>query len=208
MASGKIMTLKAAILAALAGAAGSGLLVADAAAKVSRRDDEGETAPPLLLAPQVDASALLAHRSHSSHRSHQSHRSHSSGGRGSHYSAPSYSGKSYSGKSYSGSSSSGSSSSGKSYSGSSSSSKLYSDDSSRPAKPAKAVPPKPAKVSLVALPGGSIFVDGKLVGRDETPRLTLKVGKHTVKVENRFLGTHEHVITVSAGQSGRVKVEW
>jgi hypothetical protein len=63
-------------------------------------------------------------------------------------------------------------------------------------------------VSFVALPGGSVFVDGKLVGRDETPKLTLKLGTHTVRVENRFLGTHEYVITVSEGQSGRVKVEW
>ncbi len=200
MASGKIMTLKAAILAVLAGATGSGLLVADAAAKVSRRDDDGEVAPPLLLAPpRADAGELLAHRSHSSHRSHQSHRSHSSGGRASHYSAPSYSAPSHSAPSYSAPSHSGTSHSGKSHSGISSGSV---------AKPAKPVPQKPARVSLVALPGGSIFIDGKLAGRDETPKLTLKVGRHTVKVENRFLGTHEYVITVSQGQSGRVKVEW
>lgn len=199
MASRKIMTLKAALLGILASAAGSGLLVADAVAKVSRRDEETEAAPPLLLAPpQVDASALLAHRSHSSHRSHRSHSSGGHGSHASHYSSSSYSGGSSWGKSYSGKSSSGKSS-GVSPWGDST------DSTPRPAKPARA---KPAKVSMVALPGGSIFVDGKRVGRDETPKLTLKPGSYTVKVENRFLGTHEQVITVREGQSGRVKVEW
>lgn len=87
--------------------------------------------------------------------------------------------------------------------------KAYADTSSGPAsKPAKRVPPKPAKVSLVALPGGSIFVDGKLVGRDETPTLTLEPGKHSIRIENRFLGTHEYVISINEGQSGKVKIEW
>jgi archaellum component FlaG (FlaF/FlaG flagellin family) len=63
-------------------------------------------------------------------------------------------------------------------------------------------------VSLVALPGGSIFVDGKSVGQDETAVLTLKPGNHAVRVENRFLGDHEVEISISAGQSGTVKIEW
>lgn len=185
MASGKIKTLRAAILAVLGSAAGSGLLAADAAAKVLAPRDEDEFSAPLLLAPpQFDPSELLAHSSHRSHQSHRSHRSHSSG-HGSHYSSPSYSGGSYSGGSYSGGS----------YSGSSS-------------KPKPAPPPKPAKVSLLALPGGTIFVNGKRVGQDETKVLTLKAGSHRVKVENRFLGDHEHEITLAAGQTGTVKIEW
>ncbi len=69
-------------------------------------------------------------------------------------------------------------------------------------------PPKPGRVSFVALPGGSIFVNGKSVGRDETGVLRLKAGTHKVKVENRYLGDHEEEITISAGQSGVVKIEW
>lgn len=197
MASGKIKTLRAAILAVLGSAAGSGLLAADAAAKVLAPRDEDELSSPLLLAPpEIDRSELLAHRSHRSHQSHRSHRSHSSG-HGSHYSSPSYSGGSYSGGSSSGGSSSGGSSSGSSYSGSS---------GSWQPKPAPA--PKPAKVSLVALPGGAIFIDGKRVGQDETKVLTLKAGAHQVRVENRFLGSHEYELTLSPGQTGTVKIEW
>jgi hypothetical protein len=175
MASGKIKTLRNALLAVLGGAAASGLLATDAAARVLAREDK--EAAPLLLAPsQWDASELLAHGSHRSHRSHSSHRSHASGS--SHYSG---------GRSYYPSSGGGSS---------------YTPPAPKP------VPPKPAKVSLVALPGGSIFVDGKSVGEDETDVLTLKAGDHVVRVENRFLGDHEVPISLSAGQSGTVKIEW
>lgn len=173
--SGKVKTLRNALLAVLGGAAASGMLAADAAAKVMAREEE-EAAPLLLSASPWDASELLAHRSHRSHSSHRSHRSHSSGS--SHYS----------GRSYYPSSSGGGSS--------------YTPPAPKPA------PPKPAKVSLVALPGGSISVDGKSVGEDETKVLTLKAGNHVVRVENRFLGDHEVEIDLSAGQSGTVKIEW
>jgi len=72
-----------AVLAMLGGAAGSGLLIADAAAQVARRpDDETETELPLLVVPSDRAAGYLAHSSHSSHSSHASHSSHSSGGYG------------------------------------------------------------------------------------------------------------------------------
>jgi hypothetical protein len=204
MPSGKIKTLRAAILAILGSAAGSGLLAADAAARVLASRDEDEIGAPLLLAPpQVDPSELLAHSSHRSHQSHSSHRSHSSGGHGTHYSSPSY--PSHSGSSNSGSSNSGSSNSGgssSSHSGGSSSS----DNTSR--VPNTPRPSKPAKVSFVALPGGTIFVDGKNVGDDQTGILTLKAGIHQVKVQNRFLGDHEHVLTLAPGQSGTVTIQW
>jgi hypothetical protein len=177
--SSKIKTLRAAILAVLGSAAGSGLLAADAAAKVVAPRNEDELGTPLLLAPPVaDSSELLAHRSHQSHRSH---RSHSSGG----HSGGSSWGGSSSGRS--GGSSSGSSGSG---------------------WEKKAPPPKPAKVSLQALPGGTIFVDGERVGHDETKTLKLKAGTYQVKVENQFLGDHEIELTLTAGQSGTVKIEW
>ena len=74
--------------------------------------------------------------------------------------------------------------------------------------PAEPVAPKRAKVSLVALPGGSIFLDGKPVGDDETAVLTLKPGNYLVRVENRFIGNYETVVAISEGQAGVVKVEW
>jgi hypothetical protein len=69
-------------------------------------------------------------------------------------------------------------------------------------------PPKPATVSLVAYPGGRIFVDGKLVGQDSTGTLTLKPGTHEVRVENQFVGDTNTSITVAEGQTGTVLVNW
>jgi hypothetical protein len=193
MPSGKIKTLRAAVLAILGSAAGSGLLAADAAARVLAPRDEDEIGAPLLLAPpQVDPSELLAHSSHRSHQSHSSHRSHSSGGHGTHYSSPSYPLPSHSGGSSSGGSHSGGSS----------------DSDNTSLVPDTPRPSKPAKVSFVALPGGTIFVDGKNVGDDQTGILTLKAGIHQVKVQNRFLGDHEHVLTLAPGQSGTVTIQW
>jgi len=173
MASGKIKTLQNALLALLGGAVASGLLVADAAAKVASVREDDETPPLFLAPPQWDASDLLAHRSHRSHSSHRSHRSHSSGS--SHYSGRSY---------------------------------VPSSGGSSWTPTPKPAPPKPAKVSLVALPGGSIFVDGKPVGQDETKVLTLKPGNHVVRVENRFLGDHEVELHFQSGQSGSVTIKW
>jgi hypothetical protein len=76
-----LISLSAAIIAVLGGAAPSGLLVPGAAAQVARRpEDEHDGDEPLLLTPAEDrlGGALLAHRSHSSHRSHRSHASHRS----------------------------------------------------------------------------------------------------------------------------------
>ncbi len=113
------------------------------------------------------------------HRSHSSHSSHSS--HRSHYSG---------------------SSSG--YSPSNGEADLEPSPAPEPPPP----PPKPAIVSLVAYPGGKVFVDGKLVGIDSTPAMALKPGAHTVRVENRFLGGSEVQIDLAEGQTGVVRVEW
>ncbi|HET9621432.1 MAG TPA: hypothetical protein VFP84_08710 [Kofleriaceae bacterium] len=69
-------------------------------------------------------------------------------------------------------------------------------------------PPKPAHVSLVALPGGQLFLDGKLIGRDASPVLTLKPGSYAIRVVNRFLGEHAVEIDVSEGQTGTIPIHW
>jgi hypothetical protein len=69
-------------------------------------------------------------------------------------------------------------------------------------------PPKPGRVTLVAYPGGKIFVDGKLVGNDSTTVLTLQPGRHEVRVENRFVGDTNQSITVDDGQTGIIVVQW
>lgn len=202
MASGMIKTLRAAILAVLGTAAGSGLLAADAAAKVLNPREDDDTGPPLLLAPpQLDPSELLAHSSHRSHQSHRSHRSHSSG-HGSHNSHNSHYSSAPSGGSASGGWSGDSSSGGSLSGGSSSGGSSTGGSSGHPSKP------KPGKVSIVALPGGSIFVDGKRVGSDETKTLTLSAGVHQIKIENRFLGDHEESLVVEPGDSRQVTIKW
>lgn len=60
----------------------------------------------------------------------------------------------------------------------------------------------------MAIPGGRIFVDGKLVGVDSTGTLALTPGPHTVRVENRFLGNGIVVIHLVEGQTGVVNVDW
>ena len=85
----------------------------------------------------------------------------------------------------------------------------YSGDDSAPTPaPAPAPPPKPANVSIVAFPGGKIYVDQKLAGVDTTSTLTLKPGSHAIRIENRFLGDHSEMIQLSEGQVGVVTVEW
>ncbi|MEZ4301596.1 MAG: PEGA domain-containing protein [Polyangiaceae bacterium] len=69
-------------------------------------------------------------------------------------------------------------------------------------------PPRPATVSLVAYPGGRIFVDGKLVGTDSTSTLILAAGRHEVRIENQFVGDTNMALTVSEGQTGTVVLEW
>jgi len=69
-------------------------------------------------------------------------------------------------------------------------------------------PPRPAHVSLVVFPGGTIFVDGQRVGQDVTRVLRLSAGSHQVRVENRFVGTREVTVTVTEGQTGTVTVNW
>lgn len=166
-------------MAALGGAAGSGMLVSGAAAQVARREEE-DSPPPLLIAQSnAKAPVLLAgHRSHRSHSSHRSHRSHYSG-RGGGYSSGSYRGGSTS---------------------------TYVPERVRPDPPPP--PPKPARITLIAYPGGKIFVDGKPVGRDATGTLVLKPGSYEIRVENRFVGDHTQTITLGDGQTGTVTISW
>ena len=63
-------------------------------------------------------------------------------------------------------------------------------------------------MSLVAYPGGRIFVDGKLVGTDSTNVLVLQPGGHEVRIENRFVGDTNQHIYVSEGQTGIIVVKW
>ena len=69
-------------------------------------------------------------------------------------------------------------------------------------------PPKPARVSLVAFPGGRITVDGAVAGNDATTLLSLKPGKHYIRIENRFLGEHTTTVEVTVGQTGTLTIEW
>lgn len=78
----------------------------------------------------------------------------------------------------------------------------------RPAPTPRPVPPKPARVSIVAYPGGRITLDGKIVGRDASGTLVLKPGSYAISVENRFLGTHTATIDITAGQLGVVPIKW
>jgi hypothetical protein len=63
-------------------------------------------------------------------------------------------------------------------------------------------------VTLVAYPGGRIFVDGKLVGTDSTGLLTLQPGSHDVRIENHFVGDTTQTVRVDEGQTGILVVQW
>ncbi|MGD0678516.1 MAG: hypothetical protein ABSC94_24170 [Polyangiaceae bacterium] len=156
----------AAVVAVLAGAASTGLLVPDAAAQIARRpEDEYDNDAQLLVAGPADPGNVLAgHRSHSSHASHQSHYSGSGGGgSGGSYVTPA---------------------------------------------PAPPPPPQPARVSIVAYPGGRIFLDDRLVGRDAAGPLTVGAGSHTIRVENRFIGTESREVELQEGQTGIIEIAW
>jgi hypothetical protein len=58
------------------------------------------------------------------------------------------------------------------------------------------------------MPGGRIFVDGKLLGIDATPPVALKAGTHTVRVENRFIDGSVIEVNLSEGQTGVVNIDW
>jgi hypothetical protein len=190
-----IISLSSAILAALSGATGTGLVISEAAAQVARRDEDEDAQPPLLIARSNDAAPILlaGHRSHRSHASHRSHVSGHSSGHSSHASHRSHV------------SSTGGGGGGGTY---------VPDPAGTPSKPVyvepapRPRPPKPARVSLAAFPGGKIYVDGKLVGTDTSSTLTLKPGTYVIKVVNRFMGEHSTVISVSDGQTGTVVVKW
>jgi hypothetical protein len=67
---------------------------------------------------------------------------------------------------------------------------------------------KQARVRFVAYPGGHIYVDDKLAGTDETNTMTLTPGKHTVRVENRFLGSQTLIVDLPPARVGVVILEW
>jgi hypothetical protein len=176
-----LISLSAALLGVLGGAASTGLLVPDAAAQVSqpaarRRDEERDHDDLLLVVPPRDEGPTLL-AAHRSHRSHSSHRSHYSGSRShrNHYSGGS--------------------------------SAYVPDSTPAPAEVAPR-PPKPALVSFVAYPGGQISVDGRPVGSDATRPLKLAVGMHSVHIENRFLGNTTIEVEITEGQTGVIEVRW
>jgi len=81
------------------------------------------------------------------------------------------------------------------------------DPSPTPPSPAP-TPPKPGVVTLVAIPGGRIFVDGKAVGEDATAPLVLSAGEHEVRIDNRFLGSKTISISIADGERATRTVEW
>ncbi len=175
-----LMSLGAALLGVLGAAAPTGLLVPNAEARV---------APPAVRRrdeenSREDLLLVVAPRDEgqillAGHESHRSHSSHSS-----HYSG------SRGGSHYSGGGS-------------------YAPDSvPEPSYVPRPHRPKPAMVSFVAYPGGHIFVDEKSVGVDSTHTLTLAAGKHTIRIENRFLGQKIAEVELTEGQTGAVEIEW
>ena len=180
-------------MAALASAAASGLLAPDAAAQVARRRDDDD-APPTLVVVAPAPRILLA--GHGSHRSHSSHSSSSGGGGAGHSSHTSH---------RSHYSSSGGAGRGDSVGN-------FTDDSPASVDPIVVEkpppPPKPARMSIVAFPGGQIFLDGKLVGRDITDQLVLQPGAHTIKILNRFIGEHSKSVNVADGETGVITITW
>lgn len=174
-----LVLLGTVVLAVFKGAEASGTPLPRAIERaLSRPQDEPEESPPLLLVPPRLDPTLYL----AQHRSHRSHRSHSSH----------YSGRSSHASHYSSSSSPGRSS----------------DPVYDPAPVPPPAPPRPATVSLVAYPGGRIYVDGRLVGTDSTGVLTLQPGAHQVRVENAFAGDTTTTLTVTPGQTGVVRIEW
>ncbi|MCK8501919.1 hypothetical protein [Myxococcus fulvus] len=168
----RLLSVSAALMGLLGGAAPSGLLVPGIELQVAqptwrRRNEEDSRDELLLVVPPTNGQILLA--GHRSHRSHSSHRSHYSGSRS----------RSYGGGYYVPS-----------------------------AEPEAPPPPRPATVSFVAFPGGRIFVDDKPAGQDVTALMRLAAGKHTVRIENRFLGTTTVEVDLVAGQTGDVTIEW
>ncbi|WP_338864765.1 PEGA domain-containing protein [Myxococcus stipitatus] len=168
----RLLSVGAAVMGLLGGAAPSGLLVPGIELQAAqptwrRRDEEDSRDELLLVVPPTSGQILLAgHRSHSSHRSH-------------------YSGRGSRSRSYGGG---------------------YYVPASDPEPPPP--PPKPASVFFVAYPGGRIFVDGKPAGLDVTVVMKLPAGKHTVRVENEFIGATTVEVNLVAGQTGNVTIEW
>lgn len=193
-----VLPLGAAVLAALASAAASGLLASDASAQVARRKDEDGAPPTLIVVPPAPRILLAGH---GSHRSHSSHSSSSSGGGGGGGHASHASHRSH----YSSSGGA----------GRGDSSGNFTDDSpsgvapivvERPPPPPP--PPKPARVSIVAFPGGQIFLDGKLIARDVTDVLVIQPGTHLIKIVNRFVGEHTKYVEVGDGETGVITITW
>ncbi|MCP3062740.1 hypothetical protein LXT21_28540 [Myxococcus sp. K38C18041901] len=179
----RLLSVSAALMGLLGGAAPSGLLVPGIELQVAqptwrRRNEEDSRDELLLVVPPTHGQILLA--GHRSHRSHSSHRSHYSGSRN------------------------------RSYGGGGGGYYVPSAEPATPPPPKLTLPPppKPATVSFVAFPGGRIFVDDKPAGQDVTTLMRLAAGKHTVRIENRFLGTTTVEVDLVEGQTGDVTIEW
>ena len=77
-----------------------------------------------------------------------------------------------------------------------------------------APPPRPAgygrmpQLRFTAYPGGLILVDNVAYGRDSAGPIRVKVGKHEVKIKNRFLGDFVHPIEVKDGQNDEIVLVW
>lgn len=178
-----LILLGTAVLTVLEGATAAGAPLPTAIARTLRKPDDRDESDKdpsalLLVPPHRDQDALFA--AHRSHSSHSSHSSHysGSGGGGSHRSGGYDTG--------------------------------YAAPAPEPPPPPPPPPRRlrPANVSFVAFPGGTIFVDDREVGRDTTRPVRLTVGRHRVRIENRFLGTGTRYVDVTEGQTGVIMIEW
>lgn len=176
-----LISLSAALLGVVPQAAATGFLIPNAAAQLLQngfRRRDEEPDHALLLALPPRDDDPALLAYHRSHRSHSSHRSHYSGSGGG---------------------------------GGGSRRQYWPGPSSEPSHEAPAPKPrklKPAVVSFIAFPGGHIFVDGKAVGVDSTRPLTLEPGKHSVRIENRFVGDVTIEVDLAEGQTGVVELKW
>ena len=75
-------------------------------------------------------------------------------------------------------------------------------------KPRPLGPAKLPLLSLVAFPGGEIFVDGVSAGRDATAPMKLKLGKHEIKIKNRVLGENVENLEIRDTDPSVVTLVW
>jgi serine/threonine-protein kinase len=74
--------------------------------------------------------------------------------------------------------------------------------------PTTAPPAGPGQMQVVVKPWGEVTVDGRMVGTTPLDRLTLSAGPHAVVVRHPLYEPWEGRVTVRAGQTERVVVDF